>query len=95
MYVGDLEIKFKNKILHKVQEADKIFVLLDIPSTKEMNYNDYHNIYCYDFAGNKIWQIGKHPKWDSVVFTMIHMIDSILYANDFAGRRFIVRKKMV
>lgn len=93
LYVGDLEIRFENRILHIEQEKDKIFVLLNIPPNNEMNYDDYHNIYCYDFTGRKIWQIGERPRGDSAVYIMINIINSVLYANDFLGRRFIVNKE--
>lgn len=92
LYIGDLEIRFDNKILQIKQELDKIFVLLSIPPKKELRYDDYHNVYCYDWMGNQIWQIGKRPKGDNAVFTMINIIDSVLYVNDFLGRRFIVNK---
>lgn len=57
-----------------------------------MSYDDYHNIYCYSSEGDKLWQIGKRPRGDNAVFTMINVTDSVLYANDFLGRRYTVNK---
>jgi hypothetical protein len=68
-------------------------VLLSISSRKELNYDDYHNIYSYNSDGEKMWQVGQRPKGDDTVFTMINIIDSVLYANDFLGRRFSVNKE--
>lgn len=93
LYIGDLTIIFDNNILQIKQESDKVFVLLNIPPKEELSYDDYHNIYCYNFAGSKVWQIGKRPKGDNAVFTMIIIIESVLYVNDFLGRRFAVNKE--
>lgn len=93
LHVGNLKIRFNNKISQIKQEPDKIFVLLNIPPKKELNYDDCHNIYCYNFSGNKVWQIGNCPKGDNTVFTMMNIIESILYVNDFLGRRFVVNKE--
>lgn len=44
--------------------------------------------------GNRITRpIGQRPKGDDTVFTMININDSVLYANDFLGRRFSVNKE--
>ncbi|MDR2088478.1 MAG: hypothetical protein LBP73_03880 [Clostridiales Family XIII bacterium] len=93
LHMGDMEIAFENKISQLKQEGNRFFVLLDIPAKEELCYDDYHNIYCYGNDGRKVWQIGKRPKGDDAVFTMIDMVDSVLYANDFLGRRFKVDKE--
>ena len=90
--IGNMQISFENKIMQVKQEENYIFVLLNIPPKKELSYNDCHNLYCYDSAGNRIWQIGERPNGDDIVFTMVNIIDSSLYANDFLGRRFWVDK---
>lgn len=93
LHIGNIKITFENKIMQYKIIGNKIFVLLNITPKKELSYDDYHNIYCYNSEGKKIWQVGKRPKGDDTVFTMINIIDSVLYANDFFGRRFSVNKE--
>lgn len=93
LYIGDVLITFNNKIMQYKTDSDKIFILLFITPKKEFSYDDYHNIYCYNYMGKKIWQIGPRSKGDDTVYTMINLIDSVLYANDFLGRRFVVNKE--
>ncbi|WP_312503371.1 hypothetical protein [Lacrimispora sp.] len=92
LYIENIEISFRSKIMQIKHEGDKIFVLLNIPPKKELSYDDCHNIYCYSNMGKMLWQIGERPKGDDTVFTMINIIESELYANDFLGRRFSVNK---
>ena len=93
LYIGNNEISFVNKIIQLKHDYNKIFVLLGIPPRKELSYDDCHNMYCYDSEGGKVWQIGQRTKGDDTVFTMISISDSVLYVNDFLGRRFTVDKE--
>jgi len=93
LYIGDVKIPFANRIMQLKKDEDKIFILLHIPPKKELEYDDCHNIYCYDCTGKEVWQIGQRPKGDDTVFTMINLIESVLYANDFLGRRFSINKE--
>lgn len=90
IYVKDSVIEFEEKVAKVKKIADRFFVLLKIPPQKFLNYNDCHNVYCYNLDGKRIWQIGDSPKGRNSVFTMIQSRGSILYVNDFLGRRFIV-----
>lgn len=90
--VGGKEIAFKEQIYQIKENNYKIFVLLDIPQKEEYSYDDFHNVYCYSHEGERIWQIGNRDKGDNVVYTMINVGETILYANDFMGRRYSVNK---
>lgn len=92
LYLGNAVIPFENKIIQIKNEDDRVFVLLSIPPKKELSYDDCHNVYCYDIDGKMMWQIGQRPKGDGTVFTMINIIESVLYANDFHGRRISINK---
>ena len=90
--IGEKKVVFDMEI-EKIQSInEKIFVLLKIPARKKMSYNDLHNIYCYSADGEMIWQIGKRSKGDDVVYTMIRIDNSDLYANDFLDRQFLINK---
>lgn len=92
LYVCDKIISFTEKIEQIKQDKNKVFVLLDIPEKEELLYDDFHNVYCYSFEGEKIWQIGIRPLGDKVIYTMINLDGPFLYANDFMGRKFTVDK---
>lgn len=92
LYIGDVKVSFDTKIMQMKSEEDKIFVLLNITPKKELSYDDCHNVYCYNSEGKILWQIGKRPKGDTTVFTMINIVESVIYVNDFLGRRYSVNK---
>jgi hypothetical protein len=92
LIIGEKKIVFSDMIYQIKEESNKIYVLLDINPKETLSYNDYHNVYCYSVDGIKLWQIGKRPKGDSAVFTMINIDELYLYANDFLGRRCLVNK---
>ncbi|MEB3751168.1 hypothetical protein [Geobacillus icigianus] len=93
LFIGNNQITFEDKIMEVKIDGDKIFVLLHITPRKKLDYDDCHNIYCYNNHGEKIWQIGQRPNGDDTVFISIDLVDSMLYANDFLGRRFLVNKE--
>ncbi|MEG1848068.1 MAG: hypothetical protein RRX92_02935 [Lachnospiraceae bacterium] len=93
LYIENQEISFKDNIFQIKIDDDKIYVLLDIPSKRELVYDDFHNVYCYSTKGEKKWQIGVKPKGDEAVYTMIGIDNDFLYANDFMGRRYTVEKR--
>lgn len=90
LFIGKKELSFAEDIYQVEQDGDEIYVLLDIPMKEELTYDDFHNIYCFSVEGIKLWQIGVRPKGDKAVYTMIKFKNSILYVNDFLGRRYIV-----
>ncbi|MFC6335085.1 hypothetical protein ACFP56_20835 [Paenibacillus septentrionalis] len=92
IYIENVQITFENNIMQVKNEGDRIFVLLSIPPKKTLSYDDCHNIYCYS-EGQRMWQVGQRLNGDDTVFTMINLIDSVLYAHDFLGRRFSVNKE--
>lgn len=89
------KVVFQYDIMQLAIESENVFILLKIPfNNQELGYDEYHNIYCYNIKGDKIWQIGKRAKEidDDIVFVMINIKGDKLYANDFLGRRFSVDK---
>lgn len=84
------KVVFNDNIYQVIENFNKIYILLDIPFSKELSYDDYHNIYCYSINGDRLWQIGVRPKCDDAIYTMINLDDYCLYANDFLGRRYKV-----
>lgn len=89
------KVEFQYDIMQLAIENENVFILLKIPfKNQELGYDEFHNVYCYNLKGNKIWQIGKRAKEidDDIVFIMINIKDDKLYANDFLGRRFLVDK---
>ncbi|MCO7127665.1 hypothetical protein NIE88_18125 [Sporolactobacillus shoreicorticis] len=85
-------IKLKYNIYQLLEEDGNLYILLDIPHGKKLDYDDFHNIYCYSIDGQIKWQIGKRNLGDNVVYTMIRLKNNKLYANDFLGRRYEVSK---
>lgn len=92
LQIGEKEIFFPETICQVKYDEKNVYILLDIPEKKEFCYDDFHNIYGYSLDGEKIWQIGIRPKGDDIVYTMIGIDDTFLYANDFVGRRYSVDK---
>lgn len=90
--INGTDIIFENNIYQIEEDNNKIYVLLDIPPKEKLLYNDVHNIYCYSKKGDKLWQIGNRDRSDDAVYTMIRIVDSELYANDFLGRRYKIDK---
>lgn len=92
LFIGNQKIIFNSNIYQVLCENQKIFILLDIPPKKFLSYDDYHNVFCYDGSGKRIWQVGERNKGDDSVYTMITLSNSQLYLNDFLGRRYKVNK---
>lgn len=92
LYLGKTIVSFEKKIMEIINDGDRIFVLLSFPMNQETSYDDCHNLYCYDYKGNRQWQVGERTKGSDTVFTMIRIFDSVLYATDFFGRRYSVDK---
>lgn len=85
-------VRFSSTIAQMLENNNQLYILLDIPTGKDLNFDDFHNVYCYSVAGEKVWQIGNRKLDDEVVYTMINMKDDKLYANDFLGRRYNINK---
>ena len=87
-------VEFQYDIMQLITENENVFTLLKIPFNQELGYNEFHNVYCYNQEGEKVWQIGERNKEidDNIVFVMINIIDEQLFVNDFLGRKFIVNK---
>lgn len=92
LYINEHQVIFVEGIFQIKEDNGKIYVLLDIPQKEELLYDDFHNVYCCSMEGKIIWQIGKRPKSDDAVYTMINYDSQYLYANDFLGRRYTVDK---
>lgn len=93
LYIGNVEHTLPEKIDRVEQDCENVYVLLDIPTRKDLTYDDYHNVYCFSITGEKRWQIGIRPRGDESVYTMIGFDNTWVYANDFLGRRYFVDKK--
>lgn len=92
LYIGDKKVVFEEEIYEIKVDDGKIYVLLDIKPKEELTYDDCHNIFCYSWEGEKMWQIGVRTIGNETVYTMINFDNKYLYANDFMGRRYYVDK---
>lgn len=89
------KVGFQYDIMQLAIDNENVFILLKVPfNNQEFGYDEYHNVYCYNLKGDKIWQIGKRAKEmdDDIVFVMINIKNDKLYATDFLGRRFLINK---
>jgi hypothetical protein len=91
--IGDKIITFKYPIQEIVVGEQQVFVLIETPlNMKQYDYDDLHNVYCYSYDGNKLWQIGSNSVGNDDMYVGLTENESKLFVNDFLGRRFRVDK---
>lgn len=88
------KIKFSHNIRQFKTIGDDVVVLLDIPSDDDT----LDNIYCYFSNGIIKWQVQPlkeaFPELKQVFpFEQMSVIDGVISATDFYGRRFMINPK--
>jgi hypothetical protein len=91
--IGGKDVVFNNRIEQVIVDDGKIYILLSIPLNQETySYDDDHNIYCYSYYGELLWQVGTHNYNVDAMFVGIDEKNGSLYGTDFMGRRFHIDK---
>jgi len=87
----NIQISFKYKISQVLYNDRLLFILLEIPNTVSMGYDEAHNVFAYNYNGDFVWQIGSRKMMDNTDYVLITLEDeNNLYATDYLGRRFKV-----
>lgn len=96
MLLNNIKISFKYTIQEAIELSEKVIVQLNMPTGIDLGYDELNNVFCYDYRGNKVWQIKPQTlvgreKMDPMPYELIYANNNEeLFATDFMGRRFKV-----
>jgi len=94
--IGDRKVKTKYSVKKIIKFENFSYVLLKIPRV-DLEYDELNNVFCYDAQGNLVWQIDNSmpscvKSKEQIPYIDLEIIDGLLYATDFWGRRFLVER---
>lgn len=94
--IGDRKVKTKYSVKKIIKYENFNYVLLKIPRV-DLGYDELNNVFCYDTQGNIVWQIDNNmpscvKSKEQIPYIDLEIIDGLLYATDFWGRRFLVER---
>lgn len=91
MEIGNKKIVFNNNIYQIIEANDRVFVVIKLLlNQSNYTYDDEHNVYCYLYTGEKLWQIKNVPGMSPSAYVGIWYEDNILHVTNFDGVRFKV-----